>query len=396
MREPAVDPERRYQRDRVRDVEARLAALVHADRIAVQDLRLAGPVDRIPYEAAQALDFRPVAPGAELGPLFATYWLRIAATVPERWAGARVDLLLDTRSEATLWLGGRAVQGLNSSGRQPRPDATVIARAGGGEAFACEVEIACNDPFGFGETGGGARGPYRSRSPFVLDACELARFDAEAWELVFDLAVLRALELEAGLDPAVAGDLLTGLAAFCTAWDEQDRATWPAARAHLTRLYERHAGGGPHELSAVGHAHLDTAWLWPLEETRRKVRRTFATQLRLLAEYPEHVFAASQALHYAWIEEDDPELWEAVRAAVAEHEQAAVGPAVVLVGADGAAQLGDRRLGVVGVGGREVGEHLAAVDALPRERMVLGLREAVPRELLRQEPRDARLAHELR
>ena len=73
MREPAVDPERRYQRDRVRDVEARLAALVHADRIAVTDLRLAGPVDRISYEAAQDLEYRPVAAGAELGPLFATH-----------------------------------------------------------------------------------------------------------------------------------------------------------------------------------------------------------------------------------------------------------------------------------------------------------------------------------
>ncbi|HEY7900128.1 MAG TPA: hypothetical protein VIC25_02980, partial [Caulobacteraceae bacterium] len=29
-------------------------------------------------------------------------------------------------------------------------------------------------------------------------------------------------------------------------------------------------------VALVGHAHLDTAWLWPIEETRRKVIRTFA------------------------------------------------------------------------------------------------------------------------
>jgi len=51
---------------------------------------------------------------------------------------------------------------------------TLIAAARGGETVAFALEIACNDPFGFGETGGGARGPYGSRSPFVLDACELA------------------------------------------------------------------------------------------------------------------------------------------------------------------------------------------------------------------------------
>ena len=64
--------------------------------------------------------------------------------------------------------------------------------------------------------------------------------------------------------------------------------------------------GGPHELSAVGHAHLDTAWLWPLEESRRKAQRTFSTQVRLMDEYPEHVFCASQAQHYAWIRERRP------------------------------------------------------------------------------------------
>ena len=69
---------------------------------------------------------------------------------------------------------------------------------------------------------------------------------------------------------------------------------------------------------------------------------------------------------------------------------------MVAVGAHVAAQLGDARLGVVRVGGREVREDLAAVDPLPRERVVLGRVEAVPRELLREEPRDPGLAHELR
>jgi alpha-mannosidase len=270
-------------------------------------------VGRIDREAAQALHYRPVSLGEELGPLFATYWLRVAATVPESWAGARVDLLLDTRSEATLWLEGRAVQGLNSGPRQQRPEATLLREAIGGEHLSFEIEIACNDVFGFGETGTGARGPYRTRSPFVLDACEIARFDPLAWRLLHDFAFLCALELEEGVDESFAGELLAQLNAFCNAWEAGDRATWEPSRALLTDLYERHEGGGPHQLSALGHAHLDTAWLWPLEESRRKARRTFATQVRLADEYPEHVFVASQAQHYAWIQEDDPALWDDVR-----------------------------------------------------------------------------------
>ncbi|HEX2104438.1 MAG TPA: glycoside hydrolase family 38 C-terminal domain-containing protein [Solirubrobacteraceae bacterium] len=318
-------PHRGYTRDRLAQTEARLAALVHPEVAAVDALELSPPVDRIDRAEAQALPYAPARLGADLGPLFATHWLRVRATVPAHWADARVDLALDTRGEATLWLGGRAVQGLNSAGVQPRPDATLIARARGGERIELELELACNDPFGTGVAGTGPAAPYRTRGPFVLDRCELARFDPSAWRLLFDFAVLRALEAEAGVDPALAGELLAGLDAFATAWDGDDRATWEPAGAILTALYERHAAGGPHELSAVGHAHIDTAWLWPLEESRRKARRTFTTQLRLMDEYPEHVFAASQAQHYAWIREDDPALWEDIRARVRRGQWAPVG-----------------------------------------------------------------------
>jgi len=127
-----VLPYRHYTRDRLRRTEERLAALVRPERAAVDTLEIAGPVDRIAPAEADALAYAPVALGAELGPLFATYWLRVSATVPPHWAGARVDLVADTRSEATLWAGGRAVQGLNSGASQPRPDATLIETARGG------------------------------------------------------------------------------------------------------------------------------------------------------------------------------------------------------------------------------------------------------------------------
>jgi alpha-mannosidase len=320
-----VLPHRQYTRDRLRRTEERLAALIHPERAAVDDLELAGPVGRIDPAEAASLDYRPVALGAELGPLFATYWLRVAATVPPSWAGGRVDLLADTRSEATLWVDGRAVQGLNSAALQPRPDATLVDAARGGEALSFALEIACNDPFGYGEVGQGARGPYRTHSPFVLDGCELARFDADAWRLCFDFGVLRALELEDGVDPAFAGELLAVLNDFCNAWVAEDRATWAPAGALLAGLYERHAAGGPHELSAIGHAHLDTAWLWPLDESFRKAQRTFSTQVRLMDEYPEHVFCASQAQHYAWIRDRDPALWDDIRERVAGGQWAPVG-----------------------------------------------------------------------
>jgi alpha-mannosidase len=311
---------REYTRERLQRLEERLAAAVYPERLAIADLMLAGPVDRIGHAAAQTLEYRRVGPGEQLGPLFATYWLRVDATVPDTWADARVDLVLDTRSEATLWLDGRAVQGLNSSGTQPRPDATLVASARGGERLTFEVEIACNGPFGRDVEGQGERGPFRTVSPFVLDACELARFDPDAWRRLWDFAVLRALELEHDLDPAFAGQLIAGLDDFATAHE-----TGAGGDEILASLYAGHAAGGPHDVSAVGHAHLDTAWLWPLEESWRKVQRAFATQVRLMDEYPEHVFCASQAQHYAWVRECDPQLWQAIRERVARGQWVPVG-----------------------------------------------------------------------
>jgi alpha-mannosidase len=50
-------------------------------------------------------------------------------------------------------------------------------------------------------------------------------------------------------------------------------------------------------MTAVGHAHLDSAWLWPLAESRRKLIRSFANQHALMDRYPEHRFAGSSAQH---------------------------------------------------------------------------------------------------
>jgi alpha-mannosidase len=305
-----------YTRERIRQVAARVSDLVHAQTAPPARLALAGPVGRIPFEQALALPYEPVSPGRELGPLWATYWLDAGFEVPPAWAGERVDLLLVTGSEATLWENGRALQGLHSGRGGWRPDAMLRREAEPGERIDVRVEIACNGLFGDDTVFVAARGqPPPAPPAFRLERCELARFDAEAWELSCDLEVLVALldEHARGLDESWAGALLHGLNAFCNRWDELDRSTWPAARELLLGLLAQRNATHSHEVSAVGHAHIDTAWLWPLAETVRKCVRSFASQLALMERYPEHRFACSQAQQYAWVEEREPELWARIR-----------------------------------------------------------------------------------
>ena len=70
---------------------------------------------------------------------------------------------------------------------------------------------------------------------------------------------------------------------------------------------------GPGAVPMVGHAHLDLAWLWTYADARRKALRTFATALRQMTIDDRYVFAQSQPQLYAWVENDDADLFARVR-----------------------------------------------------------------------------------
>ena len=80
----------------------------------------------------------------------------------------------------------------------------------------------------------------------------------------------------------------------------------------------RSAGGKARALYLVGNAHLDCVWLWPWEEGYAQVRATFRSAADRMDEDPDFLFAADSVVYYAWIEEHDPELFERIRARVAE------------------------------------------------------------------------------
>lgn len=69
---------------------------------------------------------------------------------------------------------------------------------------------------------------------------------------------------------------------------------------------------------AVGHTHIDVAWLWRLKHTREKAQRSFSTVLRLMERYDEYVFLQSQPQLYKYIKEDCPELYARIKARIAE------------------------------------------------------------------------------
>lgn len=57
-----------------------------------------------------------------------------------------------------------------------------------------------------------------------------------------------------------------------------------------------------------GNAHIDAAWLWPRSETVDAVRRTFATALQLMNEYPDYTYTQSAAQYNEWMADKYPDL----------------------------------------------------------------------------------------
>ncbi len=80
---------------------------------------------------------------------------------------------------------------------------------------------------------------------------------------------------------------------------------------------------------AIGHCHIDTAWLWRYQETKRKVLRSWTTQLSLINTYPGYSFCASAALHYQWLKEANEAKFDEIRRRVEEGSWQIVGGAWV-------------------------------------------------------------------
>lgn len=74
----------------------------------------------------------------------------------------------------------------------------------------------------------------------------------------------------------------------------------------------------PVTVTALGHTHIDVAWLWRLKHTREKAARSFSTVLRLMEHDPDYIFLQTQPQLYDYIKQDYPDIYEKIKARIAE------------------------------------------------------------------------------
>ncbi|MFD0318679.1 alpha-mannosidase [Streptomyces flavalbus] len=312
-----------------RVLDERVRPAVYPESVPLQVAVWHAPGEPVPVAEGLAAPPEPIAVGARWGVPWGTSWFRVTGTVPEEWAGRTVEAVLDLGFDENM-------PGFQCEGLVYRPDGTPVkglnprnqwvrigAPVAGGEEVRLHVEAASNPVVlgarGFRPTPMGERETAGREPQYTLARMDLAVLDETVWNLVLDLEVLGELMAELPGESPRRHDILRAVDRALDALDLQDvGGTAARARERLTGVLAAPAAPSAHRISAVGHAHIDSAWLWPLRETVRKVARTTANMTALLDDEPDFVFAMSQAQQWAWVKEHRPEVWARVKKAVAE------------------------------------------------------------------------------
>ena len=257
----------------------------------------------------QDKDFQPVETGWRWGPIWSTAWFKLEGTIPRSMNGHALTLHFSSGTEALLWKDDTPWHGFD-----PYHLHAPVGRPYGNDASFL-VEAACNRPLGaslFWWEHGEEHARWREKEPGRLEHAELQvrdetieRFCA-TW--MFIVRMIRTMDETTALGHALV-DGLRGIKKELLQGDPSRLI--PRMMRPIEELMGRGAKG-PSRCIAIGHAHIDTAWLWTLDETRRKCLRTFATQLRNLERFPGFRFLCSQPQQYAFIEEESPELFEQI------------------------------------------------------------------------------------
>ncbi|OGS23337.1 MAG: hypothetical protein A2252_09440 [Elusimicrobia bacterium RIFOXYA2_FULL_39_19] len=261
----------------------------------------------MPFKELKHKNWQKITAGRRWGGNWESAWFKFTGTIPKEWKGKEIFFLIDTGSEACVFSEkGEPLAGLTS--QETRPDqlfrkSLFPVKNTPGAKVSLLVEAAANMITGY------------SKDCFLKEA-SLVILNREKWNLWHDIYFLVNLHDHLPENHPKRKQLMYAVnnALNCYGAGSQKEVT--AARAVLKPKINNRVNYSSHKVSAVGHAHIDVAWLWPLRETVRKVSRTFSTALKLMEEYPEYKFGASQPQLYEYAKKHYPSLYEKIKKAV--------------------------------------------------------------------------------
>ncbi len=283
--------------------------------VADLDVTIYVTEEPVPFSMKESGTMRKISVGETWGKLWDCAWFHFTGEVPETAKGENVVLLIDVSGEACVFdENGCPVQGLTTASSafarfQGLPDKRVVRmfeKARGGEKIDLWADAGCNDLFGNYQDNG-----------ILMEAC-IAICNENMEQLYYDFEVLFDLMNSLSEDRARHHSILWTLNEAANTLKNFTSEEAAKARELLSKELNKKGGDPSITVSAIGHAHIDLAWLWPVRETIRKGARTFSTVLKNMERYPDYVFGASQPQLFQWMKDYYPALYEKIKQRVAE------------------------------------------------------------------------------
>jgi len=269
-------------------------------------------------------DYTPITEGTKWGDRWESAWFHLKGTVPTEWKGEKVVVELDFNGEALLFdAEGVILQGLTNGSIFDRvfsrSTAIISESCEGGESIELWAEAAANGLFGISlDQDPDKDAPDRhGRFTGTVNCARLCIMNEAVRNFGLDFSILNNFLGFLPEDSVRFARILRALAKAVDVYAE-DAANVAAAHKELEVEMSKHANASALTCKAVGHAHIDTGWLWPVRESIRKCARTYSSQLDLIERYPGYVFGASQPQHYLFVKKHYPELYERMKKAIAD------------------------------------------------------------------------------
>ena len=235
-----------------------------------------------------------------------------------------MELHWDAHNEGLIWTeDGVPLQGLTGNGE--RTEWVLPNDFRDGKFHTFYIEMACNGMFG-NAPGGDSIQPPDPNKYFQLTQAEIVAVNLEARQLYFDFWIIgdAAREFpENSWESHVALQLCNKIINTFEIGDGSQESIIECRRlaqeyvgdVNSSKVYDT---DNEHLIYAIGNCHIDTCWLWPWDETKRKIARSWSIQCDLIDRYPEHRFVASQAQQFKWLEQLYPSLFDRVKSKIKE------------------------------------------------------------------------------
>ena len=270
---------------------------------------------------ALARDFLPMPPGTAWGAKWEYGWFAGSLTLPDAAAERRIALAVDVGAESIIFVNGEA------AGARDRQHHEITLAMEGVPGTRYDLLIEGYAGHGPRNSHAGPTPPGRETVPepgptqAVVGETTFGIWQEDVYQLWLDVETLWQLRDNLDANSLRLMEVDAGLRDFTLIVDfevpnDAVLATVREGRERLKPLMECVNGSTAPEMFGFGHAHIDVAWLWPLQETERKAGRTMATQLALMAEYPEHKFLQSQPHLYWMLQRRYPDIYARIKESV--------------------------------------------------------------------------------